>query len=156
MTTSSSESTLLRPSGSRSIPPPDHPCLPHEHWKSVGGVLSWNVTVSGKCSGGMSGGTAIVPDSVEHFATMSLLLEPNGRRRHSAGGHWLGADPRYTVLCPEGPSQLIASSIGAFFTSDVHSDTIATDGKSFTGQYTTRFGPGVTMTTRYSFRCQGC
>lgn len=46
---------------------------------------------------------AIVPDSVERFATMSLLLEPAGRRRHSAGGHRLGADPRYTVLCPEGP-----------------------------------------------------
>lgn len=132
------------------------PGLPPEHWKSVGGVLSWNITVSGKCVGGKSGGTAIVPDSVEHFATMSLLPEPDGRRRHDAAGHWPDADPLYTVQCPEGPVQLAASSISAYFTSDTENDSIATDGKSFTGQYTTRMGPGITKTTRYSFRCQGC
>jgi hypothetical protein len=130
--------------------------LPPEHWKSVGGVLSWNITVSGKCSGGKSGGTAIVPDSVEHFATMSLLRDDNGRVRHSAAGHWLNADPRYTALCPEGPVPLAASSLGAFFTSDLNADSVASDGKSFTGQYTKRLAPGITITTRYSFRCQGC
>ena len=132
------------------------PGLPPEHYRSVGGVLSWNITVTGKCVGGKSGGTAIVPDSVEHFATMSLMLEPDGRRRHAARGHWPDADPRYTVHCPEGPVELAASSIGAFFSSDVTADTVATDGKSFTGQYTERIGPGITKTTRYSFRCQGC
>jgi hypothetical protein len=119
-------------------------------------VLSWNITVSGKCSGGKSGGTNIVPDSVEHFATMSLFRDNNERMHHAASGHWLDADPVYTALCPDGPVQLLTPNIGTFFGSDTHADTLASDGKSFTGQYTERPGPGVTITTRYSFRCQGC
>ncbi len=127
--------------------------LPPEHWKSVGGHLSWRITVTGKCTGGKSGGTPIVPDSVEHFATLSLWRDNAGRRHHSATGHWLDADPIYSVQCPEGPSQLAAPTIGAFFTSDVQNDSIATDGKSFGGNYTRQLAPGITVTTTYSFRC---
>ena len=132
------------------------PGLPPEHWKSVGGILSWDITVSGRCSGGKSGGTSIIPDPVEHFATMSLWRDDSGRMHHSAAGHWLDADPRYPVSCPEGPAELLSPTIGTFFTSDVVGDTLATDGKSFVGQYTERPAPGMTITTMYSFRCRGC
>jgi hypothetical protein len=134
------------------------PGLPPEHWISVGGHISWRARVTGKCTGSASGGLPIPRLPYDHVATLSILMI-DGKLRHSgASGPWPEPDiPRYTIDCPEGPSELTLYVASGIFATDTAKDELAPDGRSFSGRHTHSFGSGVTIEYHYSFRCsRGC
>lgn len=125
---------------------------PSKYWKSVGGQISWRISITGRCTGGTTGGQTIAPAAGKPAATLRLWKDW-GRWRHSAAGRYPGSLPRYGVLCPDGVSEVAPLGLAAFFTSDVANDDVAPDGRSFGGHYTRILSPGHTVTQTYSFRC---
>jgi hypothetical protein len=138
---------------------------PAEQWKVVAGQVSWNVTVTGVCTGSASGGFTITDrGGGEEIATLRIW-EDGGRLHHSGGsGPWPGDIPSYTVTCPAAtnpaertPTMMLMAALG-WFATDGDRDQVAADGKSFSGDFTSSPAPGaITVRHRYSFRCAtGC
>ena len=138
---------------------------PPQYWKVVAGQVSWNVEVTGRCTGTASGNFTITDRGPgEEIATLRIW-EEDGRLHHAGGiGPWPGDIPRYTVSCASGnvgeraPTLLLMAALGWFVT-DGDKDQVAADGKSFSGNFTSSPAPGsgITVSHRYSFRCAaGC
>ncbi len=130
---------------------------PAEYWKTAGGTLRWHVQVTGQCSVFAEGVVAIPSLSDDHVATLHIWNE-NGRMHHSGtNGPWPGDLPQYTLSCPEGPVERVLTGALGFFVTDFAQDSLATDGKSFGGNFAiTDHAPAITTTHKYLFRCRGC
>jgi hypothetical protein len=131
---------------------------PIVYWKVVSGHVSWDVTVSGHCTGGANGGFTITDMGPgDEIATLSVW-EEGGRWHHSGtSGPWPGNIPKYTITCPEGPGEMVLMAALGFFVTDMNNDQVAPNGKSFGGNHTSSVGPGITTRHQYSFRCAaGC
>jgi hypothetical protein len=128
---------------------------PVEYWKSVGGSISWQVTVSGACSGTAQGSLAIPELNDDHVASLQISSE-NGRLRHSgSNGPWPGRIPAYKVNCANGQTaELVLYGALGFFGTE---GELSRDGKSFSGNSVSHPSPAHTVRHRYSFRCAtGC
>jgi hypothetical protein len=130
---------------------------PIEHWKVVSGHATWDVTVTGQCTGGASGGFAITDRGPgDEIATLTVWQE-GGQWHHSGtNGPWPGDIPQYTITCPNGSATLAFHAALGFFVTDFNNDLVAPNGRSFSGDHTSRLGD-ITTRHRYTFRCaSGC
>jgi hypothetical protein len=131
------------------------PGEPPQLYISTGGSMSWNVKVSGVCSGGGSGGEAIPKLKSDHMASIDVSREGNKTYVTGGAGPWPDPIPTFTMSCPNGaitPPVLAATSI---FNTDPSNREMAPDGKSFGGLWK-RTSPGNVFEWRYAFRCIGC
>ncbi len=133
------------------------PGEPIEYFKVVSGQLSWHANVSGQCNGSAQGGFPITDlGEGEELATLRIWAE-DGKRHHWGGdGTWPGTKPTYKATCPTGPWTLIPNIWEKAWASDPVQDSVATDGKSFGGDYVWSPRPDVRIRMLYRFRCVGC
>lgn len=137
------------------------PGKPREHWKSIAGDMTWSAQVTGVCTG-TGGGKVPIPNVDDDHVAVLEISKGDDKKLHVSGanGPWPGDIPRYRITCPrsnEPPSERPLMAALGFFVTDSEKDALATDNKSFSGDFVSRPTPAITVHHTYSFRCaRGC
>ena len=130
-----------------------------QYWKVESGTLSWQVNVTGACTGQAQGNLPISDMGPgDEVATLQIWEEGGKILVSGLQGPWPTDIPTYTVTCPgssEPPALMVFMTNAGWFGTDSDRNQLAADGKSFGGDFTSQpaSGGGGSILTRwvYSF-----
>lgn len=119
----------------------------------VSGSLTWEVRVTGRCSGGKQDNRAIQDRGEGNEEARLSIWEDGGKMLVQVNdGPWPGDVPTYTINCPnDPPATLMFLSSGVGIGPGLDKQELAPGAKSFGGDYTTTMSSSSGMKRRYQY-----